>query len=161
VYNKFGDKMENDNVREIISLYFQSMETFKNLESTPRDFGSGDLLYKSEVRTLSAIGHNSGINLTSLSVEMNVSKSAVSKFVGKLLDKNLIRKTIEEDNKKEVAFYLTDKGQIAFEGHEAYAESTFSGIYDLLAHLTHEEKIFLTSFLNDLNGVLKNSLDCN
>lgn len=129
------------------------------MESTPRDFGSGDLLYKSEVHTLAVIGRYTGINLTSLSLEMNVSKSAVSKFVGKLLDKRLILKTIEADNRKEVIFYLTDKGKIVFEGHEAFRKSTLSGIYELLAHLKQEERIFLTNFLQDLNRVISNSID--
>lgn len=146
-------------MNDIINLYFQSMEMFKILESTPRDFGSGDLLYKSEVHTLSSIGHNPGINLTSLSVEMNVSKSAISKFVGKLLDKNLIEKTIEEYNKKEVAFNLTPKGQTVFQGHEAFRQSNFSGIDELLANLKEEERIFLTKFFKDLNHVIKNSID--
>lgn len=151
--------MENSKTNDIIDLYFQSMEMFKSLESTPRDFGSGDLLYKSEVHTLTAIGHNPGINLTSLSVKMNVSKSAVSKFVSKLLDKCLIRKTTEGDNKKEVIFYLTDKGQTVFEGHEAYRKSSFAEIYELLAHLKTEEQIFLANFLKDLNRAIKGSLD--
>ena len=145
-------------MNNIINLYFQSMEIFKIWESTPRDFGSGDLLYKSEVHTLSAIGHSPGINLTSLSLKMNVSKSAMSKFVSKLLDKGLISKTIEDYNKKEVSFNLTDKGQIVFEGHEEFRKSTFSGLDDLLANLKDEEKIFLSNFLNDLNCILKNSL---
>lgn len=148
-------------MNDIINLYFQSMEMFKSLESTPRDFGSGDLLYKSEVHTLCTIGRNTGINLTSLSLEMNVSKSAVSKFVGKLLNKRLILKTIEADNRKEVIFYLTDKGKIVFEGHETFIKSTFSGIYELLAHLKQEERIFLTKFLQDLNRVIKDSIDYN
>lgn len=146
-------------MNDIINLYFKSMEMFKVLESTPRDFGSGDLLYKSEVHTLSSIGRNPGINLTSLSIEMNVSKSAISKFVGKLLDKNLIEKTIEEYNKKEVAFNLTPKGQTVFQGHEAFRKSNFSGIDELLANLKEEERIFLTKFFKDLNNVIKNSID--
>jgi DNA-binding MarR family transcriptional regulator len=152
-------KMENNNVNEIINLYFKSLELFKNLESTPRDFGSGNLLFKSEVHTLSAIGFNPGINLTSLAAEMSVSKSAVSKFVRKLLDKHLIQKYIEEDNKKEVIFYLTDIGKTVFEGHEAFKKSYFSGIYELLAQLKQEEKIFLTNFLKSLNQTVKKSLE--
>jgi len=143
---------------ELISLYFQSMELFRILESIPRDFGSGDLLYKSEVHTLATIGYHPGINLTELSLEMNVSKSAISKFVKKLLDKNLIRKSMEKDNRKEVVFYLTQKGQIVFTGHEAFAKSTFSGIYELLNSLSQDENIFLTNFFKELIARIKASM---
>lgn len=145
-------------MNEIVTLYFKSIEIFKLWESTPRDFGSGDLLYKSEVHTLAAIGNHPGINHTALSIEMDVSKSAISKFVGKLLDKDLIVKTIEKSNKKEVIFNLTSKGKIVFEGHKSFRKLMFSGIDDLLANLKEEEKEFLIKFLKELNHVAKNSL---
>lgn len=149
---------DDNYMNEIINLYFQSIEIFKLWESTPRDFGSGDLLYKSEVHTLAVIGNNPGINHTALSIEMDVSKSAISKFVGKLLDKDLITKINEKNNKKEVIFNLTSKGKIVFEGHQSFRKLMFSGIDDLLANLKGEEKEFLIKFFKELNSVAKNSL---
>jgi DNA-binding MarR family transcriptional regulator len=147
--------MEDKNIDIIINLYFKSLEMFKSLESTPRDFGSGELLYSSEVHTLVAIGKNSGLNLTDISVAMNVSKSAVSKFVKKLLNKGLIQKRNEEKNKKEVVFYLTLKGQTVFAGHEIYEQNTFAGIFKILAGLSSAEKAFLTHFLQGMIDGIK------
>lgn len=144
--------MNDHDTKKIIKLYFQSMDLFKEFENTPRDFGSGDLLYKSEIHTLETIGHHPGINLTELAEEMRVTKSAVSKFTAKLLDKDLIEKQMEEGNKKEVLFYLTSKGQTAFKGHEQFQKAAFSGILDLINSLDQHEKNFLIGFLERLIG---------
>ena len=88
MYIKYGDYMKD--YEKIIKLYFKSIKGFNEFESLPRDFGTGDLLYSSEIHTLQAIGNNSNINLTELAEILDISKSGTSKFVKKLLDKNLI-----------------------------------------------------------------------
>lgn len=99
----------------IIKLYFKSLKAFNEFESIPRDFGTGgDMLYSSEIHTLQAIGRNANINLTELAEKLDISKSGASKFVLKLLEKDLITKNKLINNKKEVVFNLTEKGLIAF-----------------------------------------------
>jgi hypothetical protein len=61
VYNKFGDNMERRD--RIINLYFKSIKQFNEIESQPRDFGTGDLLYSSEIHTLEAVGKYPDSNL--------------------------------------------------------------------------------------------------
>jgi len=142
--------LENENVNNIIKLYFHSFDVFRKLEVTPRDFGSGDLLYQSEVHTLEVIGYNPGINLTGIAIKMDISKSAISKFAKKLIDKKLIHKSSEQNNKKEVLFFLTPKGNTVFEGHQTFEKNTFSGVYNLFDELTETEKAFLKKFFMEL-----------
>jgi len=63
------------------------------IEKSPRDFGSGDLLYRSEIHTLMAIGENPGANVTDLASHSGISKSAVSQMVNKLSHRNLVENT--------------------------------------------------------------------
>lgn len=138
--------------KRITELYFKSIKGFNEFESIPRDFGSGDLLYSSEIHTLQAIGNNENINLTELAIILDISKSGTSKFVKKLLDKDLITKSKNSGNKKEVVFNLTEKGKKAYFGHEVFSKKTFTPIHKILSSLSKNEMDILESFLYDLNS---------
>jgi len=148
VYNKCGDKMKS--YENVITLYFKSLEAFKEFERIPRKFGTDDLLYHSEIHTLQAIGSHLNINLTDLSERLNISKSGTSKFITKLLKKSLITKSKLINNQKEVVFNLTEKGIIAYNAHGKFSRETFKSIYNLLSHLEDDQIEFLESFLQDL-----------
>ena len=91
---------------KVIEQYFKSIKYFNEFESTPRDFGTNDLLFKSEIHTIIAIGKNPGINLTELASVLDITMAGASKFVKKLMNKELVLKSRLVDNKKEVIFYL-------------------------------------------------------
>jgi DNA-binding MarR family transcriptional regulator len=144
-----------NNYNKVTKLYFRSINEFNEFSSIPRDFGTGDLLYSSEIHTLQAIGKSTVINLTDLSLKLDVSKSAVSKFVKKLLDKGLITKSKLPDNKKEVVFSLTEKGHTAYNGHKKFKQETFIPIFNILSKLNSHEIDFLERFLGELSQEVK------
>lgn len=143
---------------KLIELYFRSHNMFTLMESTPRDFGSGDLLYSTEIHTIESIGKNNSINLTKLAEYMGVSKSAVSKTTKKLLKKNYIIKSRPVDNQKEVIFDLTDKGRRAFQGHEIFSQEVFERIFDILKNLKEDEVAIIESYLKKMNKELSEIL---
>lgn len=145
-----------NNNEKIIKLYLKSKDQFNLFESTPRDFGTGDLLYSSEIHTLVTISKNRDINLTELANKLDISKSGTSKFIKKLLCKNLISKNKLESNQKEVIFNLTKKGAVAVKGHEEFKHKTFTPILKMIDSLADEQKEFISQFLYDLNQVIKN-----
>lgn len=149
MYNENGDDMKD--YKRIIELYFKSIKGFNEFESIPRDFGTGDLLYSSEIHTLQAIGDNANINLTELAEKLGISKSGTSKFVKKLIEKDLITKSKQLSNRKEVVFNLTEKGLTAYFGHETFSKKVFNPIYNILSRLDKNEIVFLESFLNELS----------
>lgn len=142
----------------LISLYFKSMDKFRALESQPRDFGTGDLLYRSETHTLLAIGQRPGTNLTEIAEDLGITKAGVTKFVKKLMDKGLIIKEQSPENKKEVYFYLTDKGIVVFQEHDRFSKAYFSKIHQLMAEMADDQLDFLEGFLKDLIEVAEENL---
>ena len=150
VYNKVGDDMKS--YEGIIELYFKSIKGFNELVSTPRDFGTGDLLYSSEIHTLQKIGENKNVNLTELAEKLNISKSGASKFVKKLIEKDLISKSRQFNNKKEVVFSLTENGLVAYLGHETFDEEMFKSIFKILSRLDDNQVDFLELFLREMNS---------
>lgn len=119
-----------------------------------RDFGSGDLLYSTEIHTIVAIGKNPGTNLTQLAEMLGVSKSAASKFIKKLMEKHYIIKSRPLDNQREVIFNLTDKGKIAFQGHERFSNETFKRVYDIVENSGEREVVIIEKFLEQLSEEL-------
>lgn len=154
VYNNHGDNIMSSD--SIVNLYFRSMKRFEELESTPQDFGTGDLLYSAEIHTIQAIGDNPNINLTCLADKLGISKSGASKFIGKLLNKGLIVKNKQINNNKEVVFNLTKTGYTAYMKHEEFSKQIFKPIYDLLSSLNKDQTVFLETFLKRLNEIVDN-----
>jgi len=153
VYNNVGDNMKKK--QEIIKLYMKSVDLMREIESKPRDFGTGDLLYSSTIHTLVQIGKNPGINLTNLAEQLDISKSAVSKFIRQLIDLGLITKSKDINNRKEVIFYLSEKGVVAYHGHESFEREFFDVIEKNLNALKEREKEVFITFLRSLVGELK------
>lgn len=142
------------NYENIIKLYFSSMKLFDEIEKTPKDFGTGDLLYGSEIHTVVAIGENPGSNMTEIAGIMDITKGGVQKFVKKLLAKDLIYKTHLPDNKKEVIYGLTKKGNIAYKMHETFEQKRFGKIYEIMDAMEEKEFRVLEEFLTELNKIL-------
>lgn len=115
----------------------------------PKDFGTGDLLFSSEIHTITAIKDNPDINLTKLSLCLGISKSATSKFVNKLIKKEYLIKTKHQNNKKEILLNLTSKGISAALGHEIYSKNIFKTIFSELNELNEKDISVISNFLEN------------
>ncbi len=133
----------------ILESLFVVHNKLNEIAATPRDFGTGDLLYYTEIHTLVVIAKRPGINLTQLSKSLGVSKSAASKFVKKLLHKDYLVKSKAVDNQREVLFNLTPKGICAYQGHELFSEKKFDDVYKLIKKYSSDSEAII-SFLEEL-----------
>jgi len=93
---------------------------FNQIEKGARDYGTGILLYPSEIHLIESIGKNPGINVTAIAQKQGISKAAISQKLGKLEKKNLIERFKESSNEKTVRVKLKIKGEVAFKGHENF-----------------------------------------
>jgi len=140
------------NYESITKEYFRSLNLFNEFENSPKDFGIDELLYPSEIHTVVLIVEKPNLNLTELSIELGVSKSAVSKFVNKLIDKKLVVKEKSENNNKEVYFIATPKGIKAAKKHNEFEKELFGEIKGIIDSLSETHKEFLEEFLLKLNS---------
>lgn len=139
------------NYSEIIAHILKVHNKLNLISKKPRDFGTGDLLYSTEIHTIVTIMKNPGNNLTELSYNLGVSKSATSKVIKKLLQKEYIIKSRPRDNQKEVIFNLTYKGKIAFKEHEKFSKEAFKKVYTILENTNNMEFKIIKSFLQELS----------
>lgn len=132
----------------LIHLFEKIMDKYAASEKKPRYYGTDQLLYRSEVHTIDAIGKNNNINVTNLSTYLGVTKGAVSQMIEKLIKKDMLVKTIVSPSDTEVALSLTLKGEQAFEGHRKYHHDFYEQIEQTIATISNED---IQTFLNILN----------
>ena len=90
----------------------------KSLDRLPRDFGLNVSLIGSEIHTIAVIGDSSLANVTEVSLKLGISKAAASQAIRKLHKDGYIRKLKDDKNKREILLSLTQKGNLAYQGHK-------------------------------------------
>jgi DNA-binding MarR family transcriptional regulator len=139
-----------DNFKNLSSSFYRVITKFRNLESRPRDFGIEEKLYPSEIHMIQAIGVNRGINVTDLAGTLGITKGAVPKMTRKLENKGLVKRHMKNDNRKEVYWFLTEKGKTAFDSHENFHAEMDKDLNNLFASLDTKEKELVFNFLGRL-----------
>lgn len=133
---------------KISEKWIRILNKIDSEEKTPKDFGTGDFLHRSEIHTIMAVGDNPGINVTNLSEILGISKSAISQMIKKLERKKLIERFVEEENKKEIRLVLSPKGKIAYLGHEQHHARIFAKMHSKIGSLNISEFELISGFLS-------------
>jgi DNA-binding MarR family transcriptional regulator len=139
----------------LLDLIYRAHRLLGELESTPRDYGTGDLLYSTDLHTIVAVSRSPGCNLTELAIALDVSKPAASKFIKKLLGLGYLVKERARDSEKEVSFYLSEAGERAAHAHEKFEKRTFGPLRAIEAALQDADKKTIRAFLESLQEALE------
>ena len=136
-------------VSDFITQFTIIANKFKELEKIPIDFGTGEMLYSSEIHTIDAIGDKCE-TVTEISIRFGITKGAVSQVVAKLNKRGYIKKVRNEAYNKEIILSLTDKGQKAYHSHKklhkamndeiikvfgSYPDEWLQSFYDMLIQM--------------------------
>lgn len=143
-------KTKTDRSADLINQFSIVLNKFTALEKSPRDFGTGDKLFPSEIHVVEAIGKKPGINMTDLASVLGISKPAVTQIIGKVLKKNLVERYNGKDNRKEVLLKLTKSGGIAFLGHQEFHARMDTAINNRFGRFTSREFDFLSEIFGDM-----------
>lgn len=104
----------------------------------------------SEVHLIACIGDHGPINVTTISEKTDLTKGSVTRITQKLLASDLIKKQQLHDNKKEVYFRLTAKGQKLYKIHDREHRAIEQRFMHLLDKYTPEQLTFARELLQDL-----------
>jgi DNA-binding MarR family transcriptional regulator len=129
----------NNKLQELIDLFLKILHLYSVITRKPKDYGTGDLLYFTEIHTITMVGKNNEINMTQLAEMMGVTKGAISQTIRKLVNKNLISKS-NAINKKEINLKLSEKGLIVYKGQESFQKELFTFAGSLYESATPEER---------------------
>jgi DNA-binding MarR family transcriptional regulator len=136
----------------ILELIYSAHRRLAELESIPRDYGTGELLYASDIHALEAVACHEESNLTELASFLGISMPAAYKATGKMIDQGYLGKRKREDNAKEVLFYLLKKGERAVQGHRRFEKRVFAPLRALEEGLSEKDRRTVCSFLEALEN---------
>lgn len=128
-----------DDVSRITGLMTRLVNKYNRLDSKALDFGTGDLLFPSEIHVVEIIGKNHGNTVNEICQKLGVTKGAVSQIVDKLSKKGLVAKQRNPDFYKEIMLSLTAKGRKAFKGHENFHKLMDEDLYKNMTHFDKNE----------------------
>ena len=135
----------------IIEKFGRIINKFNYIEKIPRDFGTGNVLYPSEIHLIETIGKTPGINVTELAKKHGISKAAISQKLKKLEKKDLVERFKDNQNEKAVLLKLTTEGKIAFRGHERFHSIMDSGIIQKISEMPAAKRKDFETILDEIN----------
>jgi DNA-binding MarR family transcriptional regulator len=112
-------------LQQLIDLFLKILHLYSVIGKKPKDYGTGDMLYFTEIHTITMVGKNNEINMTKLADIMGVTKGAISQTIRKLVSKNLIIKS-NIINRKEISLKLSEKGLIVYKAQESFQKEIFT-----------------------------------
>ena len=115
----------NNELQQLIDLFLKILHLYSVIGRKPKDYGTGDLLYFSELHTIAVLARNDDVNMTRLAEIMGVTKGAISQTITKLAHKNLIVKT-NMNNRKEVNLNLSGKGRKVLKAQKSFQKEIFT-----------------------------------
>jgi DNA-binding MarR family transcriptional regulator len=115
----------NNELQNLIDLFLKILHLYSVIGRKPKDYGTGDLLFFTEIHTITMVGKNREINLTQLAEMMGVTKGAISQTIRKLMNKNLITRS-NTNNRKEINLRLSEKGMVVYKGQESFQKELFT-----------------------------------
>jgi DNA-binding MarR family transcriptional regulator len=146
---------DQEQLIQLIQGFVRIMNKFNAGEKKPLDYGTGGLLYRSEVHTIEAIGDNPDINVTDLALYLGITKGAISQTVDKLVKKDMVDKIMAAPGVNEVALNLTEKGMMVHRKHKEHHAEMYKKIAGLMENCSAEQ----LEFLANLQNVIENFLD--
>ncbi len=129
--------MENE-LQSLIDQFLKILHLYSVIGRKPKDYGTGDLLYFTELHTISMVGKNREVNMTNLADLMGVTRGAISQTIRKLVSKGLIIKS-NTINRKEINLRLSEKGMMVLRGQESFQNEIFTFAGTLYENATTKE----------------------
>ncbi len=99
---------------------------FRIIEKHSKELATGEMLNICDIHMIAAVEKNPGTNITELSAKLGITKGAVSQTVGKLVNKDYLKRIKDPKNDKHVLVELTDRGKEIVHLHDQFHRDIFT-----------------------------------
>jgi len=148
--------MGMDKEKLILHGKFQSIMTLsRQLDQTPKKFGTDALLSHSEIHMIEIIGENENLSVTDIAGHLGITKGAVSQSLKKMEAKNLSVKKTDPENLSRSIVMLTSKGQTAYWSHKHWHETMDGGFAKYMEDMKKNDLGVIVQFLEKVEDFLK------
>ena len=135
------------------------MQHLKQLEHSPKKFGTDMFLTHAEIHLVELIGNNPNSSVSDLSRILGITKGAVSQNLKKMEAKKISYKIADSENTSRSVVYLTDKGKTAYNEHKKWHEKMDGGFVNYLNELSDNENEIINSFMSRVDDFLKRRIE--
>jgi DNA-binding MarR family transcriptional regulator len=154
----------NDDIEASIDGLFEKfvglVRLYEELESTPRRYGTNELLTSSEIHLIERIGDNvESLSVTDLAGLIGVTKGAVSQHLKRLATKELTKKEEDPRNLSRSIVKLTSKGKAAYYSHKHWHEKMDGGYKAYFTSLDQDRVRFLYDFMARVEDFLTRAIN--
>ncbi len=140
---------------------FKLLNLFKEMENTQFEISDNITVYPGEIHMISAIAKSNGINVTEVATRLDISKSAASQMIKKLVRKGLIEKAHTQQNNKEIRLLLTREGKTVYDFAEKSHLELKEKFFSFAQGFSDEKWHDYSDFLSKMIDVIKELLDEN
>ncbi|WP_312429668.1 MarR family winged helix-turn-helix transcriptional regulator [Lacrimispora sp.] len=147
----------SDLSREVINSFISLTEKTANSKTNFLDFGSPDMtFYRGEIHIIKMVGDYPGIFSSEVARKFGVTRAVIHKTLLKLEERELVKKSQEDNDKKRIKLFLTDKGKQAYNLHEQYHSQHDNELFEYVNTLTTEQLEAINGFLQHANNLIQN-----
>ena len=143
--------MKFSNRTKLSYIFLRVITKLSALDHKSRYYGTDQSLHHAEIHMIKSIRENEGIHVTGLADLLGVTKGAVSQILQKLSRKGMIVKDHDAHNRSKFVLRLTQKGETAYQNHEALHREFDAFFYTTLENASDGETAFLFDFLNAMD----------
>ena len=154
--NTINKKKETMNKKELhkFNNRFNSFAlAFERLKKNQHRNSIDKSITINEVHLIDLIGRNQPVNLVKLSELLEVSRSAVTQSVRRLIKKNLVSFEFAQDNEKNKYLILSKKGVEVFNIHKEQQEHIEKAIFSILRNYSEEDLQMVMKLMDDVEQV--------
>ena len=144
--------------KELFAIHgkFQSiMRLTRELDKTPRPFGTDEPLSHSEIHLIEIIGDNRDLSVTDIGRHLGITKGAVSQNLKRLESKALSTKETDPKNLSRTLVTLTSKGYTAYYAHKHWHETMDGCFASYLDDMDEKDIKVVVRFLEKVEDFLK------
>ena len=126
---------------------------FDQLKKNQPNSGVDKSITLNEVQLIVVIGENQPLNLVKLSELLEVSRSAITQSVRRLIQKNLVVFDFDPNNGKNKYLRLSEKGIEIFKIHKEQQEYIEKSIFSVLNNYSEVELKTVVKLMDDIEKV--------
>lgn len=127
------------------------VERITNSSRMARHFNTDVDIFRSEIHIITLIGDSNQLHVSEIARKLGVTKGAVSQSIKKLEKKGLVQKFVDESNNTRLLVRLTEKGHIAYDGHEEHHQIHDREILSYLEALNEHELDMIITFIKKVS----------
>ena len=145
--------MEHSRALILAETFLRIVHKVMENQKQPRHYGLSEKLYPAEIHTVMTIGNHENVHASELARYMGITRGAASQIIVKL-KKGLIEKQVDPRNATRMLLKLTNKGKVAYYGHEQFHEEMDAPLFDYIDQLSDDQYAFAREFMKKLEDMV-------